>query len=52
MKARSLNRHVTELAGMRSFDNLNKTDVILSSSEAEDLEAAVRSNVEATFWMD
>ena len=48
----SLNRHVTELTGMRSFDNLNKTDVILSSSEAEDMEAAMWSIVEATSWMD
>ena len=52
VKTRSLNRHVTELTGMRSFENPNKTDVILSSSEAEDLAAAVRSIVEATSWMD
>ena len=37
---------------MHSFDNLNRTDVILSSSEEEDLEAAVWSIVEATSWMD
>ena len=43
---------MTELAGMRSFDNLAKTDIVLSSSEAEDLEAAVRSFVEATSWID
>ena len=49
-KARFLNRHVMELAGMHSFDNLNKTDVILSSSEAKDMEAAMRSIVEATSW--
>ena len=52
VKACSLNRHVMELTGMRSFDNLNKTDVILSSSEAEDLEAAVWSIIKATPWMD
>ena len=52
VKARSFNRHVTELTGMKSFENLNKTDVNLSSSEAEDLEAAVRSIIEATSWMD
>ena len=40
-KARSLNCHVTELAGMRSFDNCNRTDVFLSSSETEDVEAAM-----------
>ena len=51
-QARSLNRHVTELARLRSFDNLNRTDVILSSSEAEDMEAAMQSIVEATTWMD
>ena len=42
VKARSLNHHVTELAGMLSFENLSKTDVILSSAEAEDMEAAMR----------
>ena len=52
MKAYFLNRHVMEVAGMWSFDNLDKTDVILSSSEAEDLKAAVSSIGEATFWMD
>ena len=39
-KTRSLNRHMMELAGLRLHDNLNKTDVILSSSEAEDMEPA------------
>ena len=52
VKVHSINRHVTELAGMLSLDNLNKTGVILSSSEAEDLEVAVLSIVEATSWMD
>ena len=52
VKARSLNCHVMKLAGMRSFENLNKTDVILSSLEAEDLKAAIRSIIKATFWMD
>ena len=46
------NNNVTDLAGMRSFENLNRMDVILSSSEAEDVEAAMRSIVEATSWMD
>ena len=49
-KAHSLNRHVTELSGIRSFEN--KTDVILPSSEAKEMEAAIRSIVEATSWMD
>ena len=31
-----------------AFENLNKPDVILSSSEAKDMEAAMRSIVEAT----
>ena len=52
VKVHSLNRHVTELAGMQSFEKFNKTDVILSSSEAEDMEAAIRSIIEATSWMD
>ena len=52
MKAKALNRHVTELAGLCSWDNLNKTDSILSSAEAEDLEAALKSIVEAASWMD
>ena len=37
---------------MRSFNNLNRTNVILSSSEAEDMESAMRPIVEATSWMD
>ena len=40
------------VAGLRSFDNLNETDVVWSSAEAEDVEAALRSIVEATSWMD
>ena len=51
-EAHALNRHVTELTGFRFFDNLNRADVILSSSEAEDMEAAMLSIVEATSWMD
>ena len=50
-KACSLNRHVMEVAGLHSYDNLNNTDVILSLSEAEDMEAALRSITEATSWM-
>ena len=45
-------RHVTELAGMRSYENLDKTDVILSCSEAKDLEAAAFTVEETTSWMD
>ena len=37
---------------MKSFKNLNKTDVVFSSSEFEDLEIAVRTLLEATSWMD
>ena len=51
-KAHSLNCHVMELTGLRSFDNLNRTGAILSSSEAEDMEVAMWSVVEATSWMD
>ena len=51
-KACSLNHHVTELVGLRSYDNLSKTDFILSSSEAEDMEVALRFIVETTSWMD
>ena len=43
---------MTELAGLRSYENLNKTDVIWSSTEAEDIEAALKSIVEATSRMD
>ena len=50
-KAKALNYHVMELAGLSSFENLNKTDVTWSSTEAEALEAALRSIVEATSWM-
>ena len=52
VKARSLYCHITELAGMHSFENLNKTDVIFSLSEAEDMEAAIRAIVETFSWMD
>ena len=52
VKVYSLNCHVPELVDMRSFENLNKTGVILSSLEAEDLEAVVWSIIEATSWMD
>ena len=38
--------------GMKSFNNLNKSNVVLSSSEAEDLEAAVLTLIEATSWMN
>ena len=40
------------LAGLWSFDILSRTDVVWSSSKVEDMEAAVRSTVEATSWMD
>ena len=50
MKAQSLNHHVMELVGLRSYDNLNRTDVILSSSKAE-MEATLWSIVEATSWL-
>ena len=46
--ARFLNRHVMELAGLRSFKNLNRTGVILSSSEA----VVMQSIAEVTSWMD
>ena len=51
-KTKALNRHVMELTGLRSFDNLNMTDVIWSSMEAEKMEDALRSIVEVTSWMD
>ena len=43
-KAKALNRHVTELVGLPSYKNLNKTDVMWSYTEAKDMEA--------TSWMD
>ena len=48
----SLNCHVMELVWLHSFDSLNRADVILSLSEAVDMEAAMRSIVEVTSWMD
>ena len=51
-KVKALNRHVTELEELRTFDTLNKTDVIWSSMEAEETEATLRSVVEVTSWMD
>ena len=52
IKFRSLNWHETELAGLCWFDNLAETGMVLLSSEAEDLKAAVRSIVEDSTWMD
>ena len=43
---------ITEHGGMRSFENLSKTKVVFLAAKAEDLEAAVRTVVEVTFWMD
>ena len=51
-KDKALNCHVTELVSLHAFDNLNKMDVIWSSTEAEEMEAALRSIVEAISWMD
>ena len=48
----SLPYPVTKLGGMHLFDNLNETDVVLLSSEAEELETAARTVLEATSWMD
>ena len=36
-KAKALNRHFVELAGLRSFDTLNNTGVAWSSTETEDM---------------
>ena len=41
-----------EVTGLCSWDNLNKTDVIWFCAEARDMEAALKSTVEATSWMD
>ena len=46
-----LPRHVPELAIMRSYENVNKIDVVLSSSEAEDFEMAALTFMDATSWM-
>ena len=43
---------MTEVGEMRSYDNLNKMDVVSTSTEVEDLEAAVRTLLEVTSWMD
>ena len=37
VRSRSLPRHVTKLTWIHSYENLNKTDVVISSSEAKDL---------------
>ena len=50
--SRSLPRHVRELADMCFFENLNRTDVVLSSTEAKDMEVEVCTIVEATSWLD
>ena len=43
---------ITELEGMKSFDDFSKTDVAFSSSKIDDLEAAARTLLEATSWMN
>ena len=43
---------ITELGGMKSFDSLSKTDVVLPSTEVEDLKVAVCTITEETSWMD
>ena len=40
-KARSLICNMMELAGLRSYNILNKTDVILTLSEAKEMEVAL-----------
>ena len=37
---------------MKSFEKLNKTDVLFSSSEVENLEAAMRTLLKATSLID
>ena len=46
VKSRSLPCHMTEVAGLCSYENLDKTNM------AEDLEAPAHSVVETTSWMD
>ena len=50
--AKALNHHVTELAGLRSFDSLNKASIVWSSTKMEDMKAAAPSIIEAASWMD
>ena len=47
-----LSRAITELGSVKSFSNLNKTDVVFSFSEIEELEVAVSTLSETTSWMD
>ena len=47
-----LNHHVIELSGRRLFKNMVNKDVVVLSSEVEDLETAIRSIIEATSWTD
>ena len=48
----SLPRAITEWGEMSLFDNIQKTDVVLLTSEAEALEAAARTIIKATLWVD
>ena len=43
---------MTVLAGLRSFDILNRTGVIWFLSDVEDMDSAIRSFVEAASWTD
>ena len=49
---RTLPQVIIKLGGMKSFENLNKTDMVFSSSEVKDMEIAVRTLHEVTSWMD
>ena len=51
-KAKAHSHHIMELAGLRIWDNLNKMDIIWSSAKAKDVEAALKSIVKATSWID
>ena len=49
---RTLSRAISEHRAMKSFENLNKTDIVFFLSEVEDLEGAARTLQEVTSWMD
>ena len=58
IKGEEVTRHrilpwaITDLWGIKSFEDLNKTDMVFSSSKVEDLKAAERTLLKVTSWID
>ena len=49
---RILPRAINELGDMKSCNNLNKTDIVFTFTEVEDLEAITKALLEVTSWIN